>query len=42
MEEVDNTTIDQTKIPQKAKFVIPIEVDEDLKSNPVFEIENNF
>ncbi|CAD8124991.1 unnamed protein product [Paramecium sonneborni] len=27
---------------QKAKFIIPIEVDKDMKSNPVFEIENNF
>ena len=37
MEEVDVTSN-----PEKAKFIIPIEVDKDMKSNPVFEIENNF
>ncbi|CAD8207830.1 unnamed protein product [Paramecium octaurelia] len=42
MDQVDIDETDPTKTPQKAKFVIPIEVDKDIKSNPVFEIENNF
>ncbi|CAD8210916.1 unnamed protein product [Paramecium octaurelia] len=34
--------INATSVPSKALFVFSVEIDNDLKENPVFQIENNF